>query len=52
MLLTHATLLRTKLGVDVGPRPVMAYIVHRNEPTVEWTIEIISMKEKQNSPSS
>jgi hypothetical protein len=44
-LLASATLLHNHLGFDVGFRPIMAYIDYRNEPTIEWAIEITSIEE-------
>ncbi len=45
LLLASAVLLHTSLGIDVGFRPLYAYLEHRNEPTVMWTIEITSNEE-------
>ena len=47
MLLASATLLHNAIGLDVGFRPIMAYVDYRNEPTIEWTIEITSKEEKR-----
>jgi hypothetical protein len=47
MLLISATLLHISLGLDIGLRPITAYIDHRNEPTIQWAIEITSNEEIQ-----